>query len=132
MQRVIHYPSTGTTVTLLFCGLLFSPGHVAASSYLQQLEAEAAATDSPTAKPTAHEPPANSANWSRQQTSLSEKLDPGLTIGQFEESLKQRFYGSYLFYSALNDTKQQAVYQEYQKDNDIEHLREVIKAQMTR
>jgi hypothetical protein len=111
---------------------MFNPAAQAASSYLQQLEAEAAATDNSTAKPAVHESPAGRANWSPQQALLGEKLETGLTIGQFEESLKQRFYGSYLFYSALNDTKQQAVYQEYQKDNNIEHLREVIKAQMTR
>jgi hypothetical protein len=49
----------------------------------------------------------------------------------FEEELKSRFYGSYLFYSTLNDAKQQVVYEEYKKNNDIKHLRKVIQSQMT-
>lgn len=127
MQRNTRYPDRYKPIVFLICGLMFNPAAQAASSYLQQLEAEAAATDN---TPTP-EPPANSANWSPQQTSLSEKLDAGLSIGQFEESLKQRYYGSYLFYSTLNDTRQQVVFQEYQKNSDIEHVREAIKAQMT-
>lgn len=127
MQRNTRYPDRYKPTLFLICGLMFNPAAQAASSYLQQLEAEAAATDNTPAA----EPPAKSANWSPQQTSLSEKLDTGLSIGQFEESLKQHFFGSYLFYSTLNDSKQQAVFQEYQKNSDIEHVREVIKAQMT-
>lgn len=127
MQRNTRYPDRYKPIVFLICGLMFNPAAQAASSYLQQLEAEAAATDN---TPTP-EPPASSANWSPQQTSLSEKLDAGLSIGQFEESLKQRYYGSYLFYSTLNDTRQQVVFQEYQKNSDIEHVREAIKAQMT-
>lgn len=127
MQRNTRYPNRYKPIGILLCGLMFNPAAQAASSYLQQLEAEAAATETTPAAP----PPANSANWSPQQTSLSEKLDTGLSIGQFEESLKQRYYGSYLFYSTLNDTRQQVVFQEYQKNSDIEHVREAIKAQMT-
>lgn len=128
MQRNTRYPDRYKPIAILICALMFNPAAQAASSYLQQLEAEAAATDN---TPTAAEPPANSTNWSPQQTSLSEKLDTGLSIGQFVESLKQRFYGSYLFYSTLNDARQQVVFQAYQKDSDIEHVREAIKAQMT-
>ncbi len=127
MRRENRQPLTHKPVAFLFVGLLLSAGASAASSYLQELEAEAAATDN-TAQPTA---PAATPNWSKQKTTVSEKLDPGLNKKQFEESLKSRFYGSYLFYATINDKKQQVVYEEYQKNNDIEHLREVIKTQMT-
>ncbi|HEX9802076.1 MAG TPA: hypothetical protein VGB35_02370 [Gammaproteobacteria bacterium] len=126
MHRNTRYPDSYKSIVFLICGLMFNPAAQAASSYLEQLEAEATADSSPAPKP-----PAGRSNWSQQQTSLSEKLDTGLDIGQFEESLKQRFYGSYLFYSTLNDTKQQVVFQEYRKNSDIEHVREAIKAQMT-
>jgi len=130
MRNKTHHPGVCTAVVLLLASLLFNPVAHAAGSYLQQLEAEAAATPSPDNPP----PPkaaANSPNWSQQQTSVSDQVDAGLSKAQFEESLKQRFYGSYLFYSALNNNKQKVVYQEYQKNNDIEHLRDVIKSQMT-
>lgn len=127
----IYDPVRGRT--LLQCALFFlvlsiSSTATAATSYLQELEAEAAATDeggsdsAPAAKPT----------WTEQQPETNhETIEKGLTKTEFEQALKSRFYGSYLFYSALNDAKQAVVYEEYKKNNDIEHLREVIKAQMT-
>ena len=116
----------GILVSLL-SGLVVCSGASAAGSYLQELEAEAASTDN-SAEQAA---PASTQNWSKQQTTASEKLDSGLSKPQFEDSLKNRFYGSYLFYSTLNDQKQQSVFQEYQKNSDIEYIREVIKVQMT-
>lgn len=101
----------------------------AATSYLEELNAEAA-SESDGANNTSA--PASKADWNKQQTTGNhEKIDKGLSKEQFEKTLKSRFYGSYLFYSALSDTKQAVVYEEYKKNNDIEHLREVIKQQMT-
>lgn len=98
-----------------------------ASSYLQELEAEAASSDDGSNQQEEKKP-----SWSTQQsTENHESVEKGLTKDKFEEALKSRFYGSYLFYSTLNDTKQEVVYEEYLKNNDIEHLREVIKAQMS-
>ena len=112
MKRVLRHLRTGRTAGLLLVisALLLNVEVHAAGSYLQDLEAEAAATDN-TAQPVA---PVAKPSWSQQQTTVSEKIEPGLSKGQFEESLKKRFYGSYLFYSTLNDKKQQVVYQEYQ------------------
>jgi hypothetical protein len=128
MRRNTHDPGACKACVWLLFGLLASPATFAADSYLQQLEAEAAATDN-TPQPVS--PPAQRPNWSQQQATAGEKLDSGLSMRQFEESLKHHFYGSYLFYSALNNKKQKVVYQEYQKNGDIEHLRNVIKTQMT-
>lgn len=111
---------------LLLCGLLFSTGALAAGSYLQELEAEAATIDN-TPQPAQQ---ANSSNWPQQQATAKENIDPGLSKAQFEESLKQYFYGSYIFYESLNDSKRQVVFQEYRTNNDIGHLRDVIKAQL--
>jgi len=108
---------------------LLSSSATAATSYLQELEAEAAASDEGTSSPPAA---AETPKWSTQQpVTSSESIKKGLTKPQFEEALKSRFYGSYLFYSTLSESKQQVVFEEYQKNNDIEHLREIIKAQMT-
>lgn len=127
IRRELRYPSVPSALGLLLSGLLVSTGVSAATSYLQELEAEAAATDNATQSTE----PAATQSWQNQQTTAGEKLDPGLSKAMFEESLKNRFYGSYLFYSNLNDKKQQVVYEEYKKNNDIDHLREVIKTQMT-
>lgn len=114
--------------TLLLIVMLLSTTATAASSYLQELEAEAAATDDNASKKNAESKPA----WSQQNAGTNhETIDKGLAKPQFEEALKAHFYGSYLFYSTLTDSKQKVVYGEYQKNNDIEHLREVIKAQMS-
>jgi len=100
----------------------------AATSYLEELNAEAASND----QTESNSPQAAQPNWTEQQpVGNHEKLDEGLSKEEFEKTLKSRFYGSYLFYSALSDTKQAVVYEEYKKNNDIEHLREVIKQQMT-
>ncbi len=112
---------------LLLITILMSTTASAASSYLQELEAEAAATDNDTSKKGTETKPA----WSQQNAGTHETIEKGLTKPQFEEALKAHFYGSYLFYSTLADSKQKIVYGEYQKNNDIEHLREVIKAQMS-
>lgn len=116
-----------TWMTTAFLAALLSLSEIAmASSYLQELENEAAATDNDTQTDSANKP-----GWTPKQTSLVEKIDPDLNKEQFEQSLKSRFYGSYLFYSSLDDKKQQRVYEEYQNNNDIEHLRETIKQQMS-
>lgn len=129
VNKETEHPRTDTAVAflLLLFGLLPGTEAFAAGSYLQELEAEAAATDN-TPQPTA---PAAKPNWSQQQAIAGEKLEPDLNKEQFEESLKTRFYGSYLFYSTLNDKKQQIVFEEYLKNSDIEHLRDIIKVQMT-
>lgn len=117
---------TGIT-TLLLAGMLSLSKLAWAESYLQELENEAAATGTGAKTGSEADKPA----WSPKQTSLSEKIEPDLSQDQFEETLKSRFYGSYLFYSSLGEKKQQRVFEEYRQNNDIEHLREAIKRQMS-
>jgi hypothetical protein len=108
-----YHRRTGSLLAsaLLFWGLV-SPVTHAATSYLQELEAEAAATDEEASGSEA----ASTPNWSSQEpASGGESLDKGMSKTQFDEALKSRYYGSYLFYSTLTDKKQQAVYEEYQK-----------------
>lgn len=109
--------------------LSFTVTATAATSYLEELNEEAQSEGQGAASPAA---PGNQPSWTEQQTTGNhETIEKGLTKEKFEQSLKSRFYGSYLFYSALSDAKQAAVYEEYKKNNEIEHLREVIKRQMT-
>ncbi len=120
-------PRYGAWITTALLLSLFSLGEPSmARSYLQELENEAAATGGE------HSDNANKPGWTPRQTSLIEKIDAGLNKDQFEETLKSRFYGSYVFYSALEEKKQQRVYEEYQVNNDIDHLRETIKQQMSK
>lgn len=112
--------------TLLIASITISEISVA-SSYLQELEKEAAAladSEQKAGKKNEHE-------WTQQQTGSGENIEAGLSKEDFEKALKNQFYGSYLFYSSLSDAKQQVVYEEYQNNNDIEHLRESIKTQIT-
>jgi hypothetical protein len=114
---------------LILLGIATSSPAIADTSYLQELEAEAAATEEGSSDGAAS---ATDPTWTEQQpVSNAESIEAGLTRARFEEALKSRFYGSYLFYSTLSDSKQGVVYEEYQNNNSIEHLREVIKAQMT-
>ncbi len=101
-----------------------------AGNYLLELEEEAASLDN--AKSEQDSATTGKPEWTNQQAGTLERFKSGLSKAQFEESLKSHFYGSYLFYSALDAKKQQHVYEEYQDNNDIEHLRKSIKNQMTK
>ena len=122
-----HLSEILAAMTLLLTLLSFSEIAMA-DSYLQELENEAAATASHEQADTTADKP----GWEQQQTGVTDNITPGLIRAQFEEALKSQFYGSYLFYSSLTEKKQQNVYQEYLINNDIEHLREAIKSQMTK
>lgn len=111
---------------MLLC--VFPVSAHSASSYLQELEAEAASTDNE--KAVAAPEQAKTPGWAPHDQSLSEKIGAGLTKAQFEERLKQSYYGSYLFYSTLDDADQQRVYEDYRKDNAINSIRESIKSRM--
>ncbi len=112
--------------TLLIASITISEISIA-SSYLQELENEAAAIDNSEQKANKK----NEHEWTQQQTGSGDNIEAGLSKEDFEKALKNLFYGSYLFYSSLSDAKQQVVYEEYQNNNDIEHLRESIKTQIT-
>lgn len=111
-------------------GQLFATA--ASANYLDELEREAARSfDEPAAQtPRASSPTTSSPISSSTLIVSEEKLPIGLEKEGFEQALQQSFYGSYLFYSALNARDQEAVYQEYTENNNVEYLREVIKAKM--
>jgi hypothetical protein len=100
----------------------------AEASYLHELEAEAARTDNEQQTPAPAK--ANKPAWTAHQQSLSETIPQGLSKTQFEQRLKQSFFGSHLFYSKLNDASQQSVYEDYKKNNSINSIRESIKSHM--
>lgn len=110
--------------SLLVCVPL---GASAASSYLQELEAEAARSE----EGSDAAPAQQGQEWNTNAQPVSgEAIKAGLDKAQFEESLKKNYYGSYLFYQTLDDGDQQSVYSDYQSDNDIESIRESIKSHM--
>lgn len=121
---------TARALPLAVLCTLFIPPHdaIAATSYLQELEAEAARTDDEESATDASEAPQS--DWSADKQTLSESIEAGLSKAKFEERLKQSYYGSYLFYSTLDDTAQASVYSDYQNNNDIESIRESIKTNM--
>lgn len=122
---------TKSAMLFFFAGCLlgFAPITHAAGSYLQELEAEAARTDSDEeaqAQPAEEEP-----KWDADAAELdSEHIESGLNKKQFETQLEKNFYGSYLFYSTLEAGKQQEVYSDYQNANDIKSIRDSIKSRL--
>jgi len=114
----------------LLAGLCLMPAAAhSASSYLQELEAEAARSDTEQGGQQ-QAPKAGSSEWTPEGQNLSEKIEAGLKKEEFEQRLKQSYYGSYLFYSTLNDADQQLVYKDYQQNNAINSIRESIKTHM--
>ena len=115
---------------VLLSGLCTIPAVAnAAASYLHELEAEAARTDNE--QNTATSKNDKKPEWTPSQQSLSEKIPGGLSKAQFEQRLKQSYFGSHLFYSKLTDADKQRVYEDYKKDNAINSIRESIKSHMT-
>ena len=126
-----HSAKTITTLAVLAGTLLcLTPSANAATSYLQELEAEAARTtddDDQAPSPKQEE----EQKWASDQQQLhAEHIKAGLDKTQFEEQLEKNFYGSYLFYSTLTAEKQQSVYNDYQSANDIESIRNSIKSRL--
>jgi hypothetical protein len=101
----------------------------ASANYLDELEQEAARSFGPSDTTTSDTPTPGSRSNNAVRMS-EDRVDPGLSKSEFEQALRDNFYGSHLFYSALNPVQQQAVYDEYNRNNDIDHLREIIKEQM--
>ncbi|MGM0593198.1 MAG: hypothetical protein ACQETD_01565 [Pseudomonadota bacterium] len=103
----------------LIAGLYLTPA--GASSYLQELEMEAAKSSE------AEKQPRPSVDVPSTPEKEGEKLEAGLSHEQFESTLQEGYYGSYLFYSTLEEGQQQSVYEDYQSDNSLDSIRESIK-----
>lgn len=106
----------------------------ASASYLDELQQEAKRSfDSPTTptpQPRSSAPARSPGDTISPLGAGDDRVESGLDKAGFEEALRSNFYGSYLFYSALGNPEQQEVYQEYTNNNDIEYLREIIKAKI--
>jgi len=125
---MMTYPPSARLVQpwhlLLLAALLLQPSPcVHASSYLSELEAEARSTNVDTE---------NSSVTSKSPSNegLAQGLPQGLTQEQFEQYLKQNYYGSYLFFAKLSEWNKRKVYDTYLESNDIEQVRNEIKNRM--
>ncbi len=115
----------GYRTMLLACFSLWMLSTVTVSaSYLDEIEQEALRGDA--TQDVLLTPSHDTANYSAP----SETIQQGLDQGGFERVLQNNYYGSFLFYSRLNDQNKAVVYDEYKKNNDIDHLREIIRAKM--
>ncbi len=110
------------TVLLACCGLWALSTATVSASYLDEIEQEALRGDASQNIPLSQ----TRATYSPS----SETVQAGLDQGGFERVLQNNYYGSFLFYSRLSDPDKNAVYDEYKKNNDIDHLRDLIRAKM--
>ncbi len=112
-----------TVALLLIAPLYLIPMTGHADDYLDQLEAEAKSIQDGPGSANA-EP---EANWSHNDMGMADTLKPALSQKAFEISLKRNFIGSYTVYSRLNTEEKNQVYAAYQKRNDIDELKALIK-----
>lgn len=110
---------------IVMASLLFLAPYAHADSYLADLEAEANSTD-------VQEEEGVKETWSHKRQRLSDSLSKNLTHEQFEESLRDNYYGSFIFYEKLSKWNKKKVYETYQNTNDIEEIRAEIKTRMTK
>ena len=100
--------------------------------YLEALqnEAEALSVDSVSnrsqqprrAKNSSSSPPA----WSANSQAPQSELPPKLSKKGFERALKGRFYGTFMFYRQLTGSQQKSVYAVYQRNPNVEVVREKV------
>jgi hypothetical protein len=120
LQTLFQQP---TRLLVIVASLLASSPCVYANSYLADLEAEANSTD-------VQADEESESTWSLKKQGLSEGLQPGLAQDKFEQSLRNNYYGSFLFYEKLAPWNKKQVYNTYQESNDIEDIRREIKKRM--
>ena len=123
VSRYTHPITTGLILIITSLG-----GSSVSASYLDELEREAARSFEVPAATT--QPGQAEARHNILTSGHENQIQPELDKEGFEQALQNNFYGSYLFYSRLSAQDQQAVYQEYTQNNDIEHLRGVINAKL--
>ena len=109
---------------LLITSLLYLSPALHADSYLSDLEAEANSTDVQVEEETE--------TWSHRKQGLSESFRENMTHEEFEQSLRDNYYGSFIFYEKLSKWNKKKVFKTYQATNDIEQIRNEIKKRMTK
>jgi len=113
------------------CGIAMAAVALAADdAYLKALEAEAQVLSG---KPAEKAAPAAAANTSKKGWALSDQIIGGelpkeLSQPDFEATLENSFYGTYMFYLKLNEAEKVNVYQEYQRNGTIENIRNKVMA----
>ncbi len=115
---------------LLAC-LFFLAGGSAAfaqdDDYLSAIEAEAESLDSGAAAAAPESTsPAPATSRSAVIGGGAEKLPEGLDFEHFEEILRAKYLGSYMFYSKLSDAGRRAAFDAYRESNDVSRLRRSI------
>lgn len=112
---------------LLLAGIGMSAvSHGADDDYLRALKAE---TQALTSGEAAHTAPAAQESkpqqgWSATGQGLGEELPPNLSQEQFEAALKSSYFGTFMFYTKLNDKDKAAVYEAYQRNGQISNIRD--------
>lgn len=130
-MRTIRQPNMRFVVRLitLIASMQFSASAMA-NSYLSELEAEAETLGGGAA--TTKNAPAANANWKITKQPTSDNLKQGMTQVEFTATLRDSYYGSYIFFSKLNAVEQHLVYESYKKNNNIEAIRDEIKKRITK
>ena len=103
--------------------LLLNAGNVAADDYLNMLEAEADDLSLDRSGQLKKNKQANTTNkesitkkkWKWEGELQEDALPLGLAQDEFATLLKQRFYGTFVFYRRLNHINQANVYKKYQQ-----------------
>ncbi|MEN8170943.1 MAG: hypothetical protein ABFS08_12040 [Pseudomonadota bacterium] len=121
LYKLFHQPLR----FIVMASLLILTPYALADSYLADLEAEANSTD-------VQEEEGIKETWSHKKQGLSDSLSKNLTHDKFEESLRDNYYGSFIFYKKLSKWHKKKVYETYQNTNDIEKIRTEIKTRMTK
>jgi len=115
---------------LLLAGIGISAvSHGADDEYLKALKAETQALTSGEAARKAPAAPAAQESkpqqgWSATGQGLGEELPPNLSQEQFEAALKSNYFGTFMFYTKLNDKDKTAVYEAYQSNGQISNIRD--------
>ena len=111
-----YLPFIAACMAFIFSGTALG----ANNSYLDALEAEAAAA------PTETQQAPEKAVSETEAKSLINKLPEGLTQTDLEGLLKDGFYGSYMFYNKLTSAQKETVYKQYQGDPTLKGVRDKI------
>jgi hypothetical protein len=126
----IHTGKRLAGLIIVWMGCCFPLTAIASDPYMDALNAEA---DSVTVDPKTEQKKPDYINqapvtggWSNQNQSMRQDLPANLDQDDFEEALKRNFYGSYMFYSHLDQTEQAEVFRFYQNTPSIEPLRQRI------
>ena len=108
-----------------------SPSLNADDLYLEALQNEAKARPlAPASKRGTLMPSKTSSSsspaWSVDSQSAEEELPPKLSKKGFEQALKDRFYGTFMFYRQLTGYQRNTVYAVYQRNPKVEVVRKKV------